>query len=166
MGSLCRDETGDLLLTTIGARDRIKCTVIADVVNVAARIESLTKLYGAPLLIGERTYNALEDPEALKVRLIDRVAVKGKAHAIRLYEVLDAEVPARREAKLAAASTLLEGMNRYFDRDFVGAVPHLVAAKGLDAQDPVANIFLTRALGYVQSPPPEDWGGFEALTHK
>ena len=70
-------HTGSLMLGTVGARDRMDTTVISDAVNLASRVESLTKTYRVPLIITEATFLALHDPAAVSVRRIDRVLVQG-----------------------------------------------------------------------------------------
>ena len=96
-------NTGPLVLGTVGGVDRLKCGVVGDTVNVAARIEQLTKRYGTPFLIGEHTYASLDVPHRFSLRMVDRVAAKGKKKAVSLYEVLDAETPGRRLAKIPRA---------------------------------------------------------------
>lgn len=80
-------NTGLLMLGTIGERDRMDGTVIADAVNLAARVESLTKDYGAPLLISEYTLHELADPAAYDIRPVDVVVVKGKTKPVGIYAV-------------------------------------------------------------------------------
>jgi adenylate cyclase len=74
-------------------------TVISDTVNLAVRIEALTKRYGVPLLISQDTLLRLHEPDAYFYRLIDRVQVKGKSEPVSLFEVLDADPEATRNAK-------------------------------------------------------------------
>jgi class 3 adenylate cyclase len=62
-------------------------TVISDAVNLAARVESLTKDYGKPLLISEFTLQELADPEAYDIRPVDVVVVKGKTRPVAIYAV-------------------------------------------------------------------------------
>ncbi|WP_428663755.1 adenylate/guanylate cyclase domain-containing protein [Reyranella sp.] len=80
-------NTGLLMLGTIGEKDRMDGTVISDAVNLAARVESLTKEYGAPLLISEFTLQALADPKAYDIRPVDVVVVKGKTRPVGIYAV-------------------------------------------------------------------------------
>ena len=67
-------HTGSLMLGTVGARDRMDGTVISDAVNLASRVENLTKTYGVPLIVTEDTRLA-RDPGGL-VTWIDRVLVE------------------------------------------------------------------------------------------
>ncbi len=80
-------NTGELMLGTIGETHRMETTVIGDAVNLAARIEELTKRYGTPLLITEFTMNRLIAPRQFVPRFIDQVKIRGKEAPIRIYEI-------------------------------------------------------------------------------
>ena len=62
-------------------------TVIGDAVNLAARLESATKMYDTPILISSFTKNALKQEYAL--REVDLIVVKGKEEPVAVFEVLD-----------------------------------------------------------------------------
>lgn len=159
-------NTGPLVLGTMGGQERMQCTVLGDTVNVASRIESLTKFYGSQFLIGERTFDSLSDPEALSIRMVDRVAVKGKQKAIQLYEVLDAEEDHRRKSKESTKQLLKQGMEDYFRQDFDLALKLFKEGKAMDPEDPIFSIFQERTEAYLIQPPDSDWEGFERLTNK
>jgi class 3 adenylate cyclase len=159
-------NTGPLVLGTVGGHDRLTCTVLGDTVNLASRIEQLTKVYRAPFLIGEHTYQSLGDAGKFSIRMVDHVAVKGKQNAIALYEVLDAEAPERRAAKEATQARLSNAMEYYFARDFVAAHGIFAEALCTDPEDSVLSIFTERSQRYASKAPPPDWQGFEVLTHK
>ena len=70
---------GSLMLGTIGEHERMDGTVIADAVNVASRVEGLTKYFGARVIVTESVRAALADPDAYAMRFLGRVAVIGQA---------------------------------------------------------------------------------------
>jgi class 3 adenylate cyclase len=86
-------NTGSLMLGTIGERHRMDGTVISDAVNLAARVESLTKDYKVPLLISEHTWRQLADPNAYDIRPIDVVVVKGKTRPVAIFGVYQRDPP-------------------------------------------------------------------------
>ena len=99
-------NTGSLMLGTIGEKHRMDGTVISDAVNLASRIESLTKEYHVGLLISQYTYEQLADPKAYDIRPIDVVVVKGKTQAGHDFRgVPDQNPPALRAAKGADAGS-------------------------------------------------------------
>ena len=92
-------NTGLLMLGTVGGSQRMDSTVISDTVNLASRLETLTKHYDVSLLITHQTFLGLANSHQYQIRLIDRVLVKGKSEQISVFEVFDADPDDLREAK-------------------------------------------------------------------
>jgi len=159
-------NSGPLVLGTVGSADRLKCGVVGDTVNTASRIEQLTKRYGVCFLVGEQTQRRLQDDGRFALRAVDRVAAKGKAQAMTLYEVLDAEEPARRAAKEATRTRLDEARAIYAQRGFAESGRLLVEARAMDPHDAVLALLAERCRRYEHDPPPADWRGVEALDSK
>jgi class 3 adenylate cyclase len=93
-------NTGTLMMGTIGEKHRMDGTVISDAVNLASRVESLTKTYHVGLLISQHTLQSLSNPKVYDIRPVDDVVVKGKTHPVTIYEV-------RASAPQPAADVLL-----------------------------------------------------------
>jgi len=82
-------HTGTLIMGIIGENERMEGTVISDVVNVASRIESLTREYAATIMISGDTLVKLDDALVYQYRLLGRVPVKGKSKPVSIVEILD-----------------------------------------------------------------------------
>jgi predicted ATPase/class 3 adenylate cyclase/tRNA A-37 threonylcarbamoyl transferase component Bud32 len=90
---------GILMLGTVGEAERMQGTVIADAVNLAARLEQLTKTYGAGILVSEQTYQALEHHGTYNHRFLDEVQVKGKTRKVKIIEIFAGDILATQELK-------------------------------------------------------------------
>ncbi len=137
-------NTGSLMLGTVGGVNRMDGTVISDAVNLAARVENLTKNYGVPLLISHDTYGRLQKPENYALRLIDRVKVKGKSNSITLYEVFDADKPEIRAGKLATLNTFSQALTLYNFEAFNEAKQLFANCLQQNPDDKVAEMYLNR----------------------
>ncbi len=106
-------NTGLLMLGTVGGQNRMDSTVISDAVNLASRVENLTKNYGVSLLIAEQTYRRLSNPANYAIRIIDQAIVKGKSEAVTIYEVFEADLPEIKAGKLATLPLFAEAVSLY-----------------------------------------------------
>ena len=139
-------NTGGLMLGIVGGKNRLDSTVISDSVNVASRIENLTKNYGVSLLITHWTFMALEDANQYAIRIIDRVKVKGKSDAVTVYEVFDADLPGIKAGKLITKTTFEYGLMQYYLERYSEAAKLFQECLDRNPQDQVAQIYLERCL--------------------
>jgi hemerythrin len=109
-------NSGLLMLGVIGGSNRMEVTVISDAVNLASRVETLTKTYQTPILITQHTLNSIRYPADFSIRFIDRVRVRGKHLAQSIYEVFDADPPDLKAAKLASRDTFEDALAHYHFR--------------------------------------------------
>ncbi|MGC1196620.1 MAG: adenylate/guanylate cyclase domain-containing protein [Geitlerinemataceae cyanobacterium] len=137
-------NTGSLMLGTVGGINRMDGTVISDAVNLASRIESLTKEYGVSLLISHQTFAQLQNPSDYNMRLIDRLKVKGKSKAVAVFEVFDGDPPDLRKAKLATAGIFEQGVLYYHGNSFHKAADRFEDCLRQNPEDRVAQIYLDR----------------------
>jgi class 3 adenylate cyclase len=137
-------NTGNLMLGTVGGQYRIDGTVISDAVNLASRLEALTKAYGVSLLISHYTLSQMQEPMNYALRLIDRVRVKGKSKKIAVFEVFEADPPSVRATKLATKPIFEKALFRYYQGNIEQAVQLLSDCLQIDPSDRVAEIYLER----------------------
>lgn len=137
-------NTGSLMLGTIGEKDRMDGTVISDAVNLAARVEGLTKAYGVPLVITDNTLNALPDPGKYSIRPLDSVTVKGKTKEVTVFEVLDGLSDHERKAKEATLDVYLSAIAALKAGDTVHARTLFEECLAVNPDDAPVRLHLSR----------------------
>lgn len=159
-------NTGDMMLGIIGAKNRMDGTVISDAVNLGARIESLTKLYNASILISESTYCSLEDHTVYNLRVVDQVIVKGKTEPITVFEVFDSDAPEVKESKLQTAKIYETAISIYYQKQFKEAIGLFNECLQIFPTDKVAKIYHERCQHYLKVGWDENWDGVERMVNK
>lgn len=158
--------TGRLMLGTIGGMDRLDSGVIGDTVNRAARIESLTKRYGAILLLGERAHEQLPDDHGFTIREVDQVILKGKTKPVRLYEVIDALAPDDCASRKASLASFRAGRDAWRRGALEEAHEAFARCLHLDPSDLAAQVHLQRCASWKGQPLPPEWTGITVLDQK
>ena len=157
---------GDLMLGIIGHQKRMQGTVVADAVNLASRLEGLTRVYGSSITISEPTLAQLNNPDEYKHRFVDKVQVKGKKDPVSVHEVFDGDPPAIIDLKEQTKDDFEQGLCLYYDRKFSEASVKFNQVLEKFPDDRAARIYLKRSANYMVNGVPDDWTGVEILTQK
>jgi hemerythrin-like metal-binding protein len=144
-------NTGLLMLGVIGGANRMEGTVISDAVNLASRIESMTKNYGANILISEHTYYSLQHFNRQHIRFVDRVLVKGKMRPQSVYEVFETDPDPVRELKKKTIDLFEEAIAHYHFKKADKARELLNTYLEINPQDIPAKKYLARCERYLQT---------------
>ncbi|MCU0545290.1 MAG: ATP-binding protein [Oscillatoriaceae cyanobacterium Prado104] len=157
---------GHMMVGIVGEAERMQGDAFSDNVNLASRLESLTKLYGVSLIISEAVLKNLSHPKNYQIRFLDRVVVKGKQQPISIFEVLDGEIDAVRELKLLTQLDFEKGVEHYRQHDLRSAKICFYRVLAVNPDDKTAALYLERVNHLIEKGVPEDWSGIWTLTQK
>jgi len=159
-------HTGQMMLGTIGEKKRMEGTVISDAVNLAARMEALTKLYGASIIISRNTLTKLENPSDYNYRFLDRVMVKGKKEWVDVFEIFDCDESIQIERKINTKKDFENGIKLYQKPDLSSAHACFKRILKINPDDPTARLYLRRCEHFEKYGVPADWSGITCLDEK
>jgi hypothetical protein len=138
-------HTGPLIMGITGDHHRLDATTIADTVNTASRIESLTKYYKAGIIISEASFRQLHDISDFHLRHLGLVQLKGKQEAIGIYECFSADTEMERHFKTSTLAIFNEAMMYYVNQSFESARKAFQEVIELHPYDRTAAFFLQRS---------------------
>ena len=143
-------NTGNMMLGTIGDSDRMDGTVVSDDVNLASRLEDLTKEYGASLIISERTYNHLVDPSKYALRALAYVQPKGKSETVKIFEVCDADPPKIKDMKLSTVEQFERAVTLFNEQKHKEAEELFQDCLEQNPKDRASQIYMVRCQGIAR----------------
>ncbi len=147
-------NSGPVVFAALGSEDRVSSTVLGDQVNLCARIEKLTKLMGAQILVSDATFDRM--PDGLwraESRFVDHLRVRGRKQPARIMEIFTGDPEPIREAKSATKELFQSSILAYSRREFLSALEGFRACLKQFPQDMVAIEYVRRCRYFMKNRP-------------
>jgi adenylate cyclase len=155
---------GDVLGGNIGSQEKADPTVIGDAVNLASRLEALTRTYAVDILVGVRASELIRDE--FDLRSVALVQVKGKTQPVEIFTLIGAKKDQGDGEFLQRLETYEAAFRKFRERDFKQAKILFSQFLEFYPDDALAKMYLERALEYEEQPPDEAWNAVEVFKKK
>lgn len=157
-------NTDTVVSGNIGSKKRMDFTIIGDGVNLASRLESACKQYGARILISEFTYHKLKG--TYRSREVDLVVVKGKTKPVAIHEILDYHTEETFPEIIEALPRFRNGLTLYRQKRWDEAIAEFQQVLSYHPADKPSKLYIERCNHFKEAPPPEEWNGVWVMESK
>jgi adenylate cyclase len=157
-------NTDTVISGNIGSPKRMDYTVIGDGVNLASRLESACKQYGARILISEFTFKKLRG--TYRAREVDRVIVKGKTQPVSVFEVMDFYSEETFPNIIDVLGAFRDGLVCYRNQKWDDSIAAFKRALHANPNDYTSKMYIKRCELLKGTPPSKEWNGVWTLESK
>jgi adenylate cyclase len=155
-------NTGMLNVGNMGSAKRLAWTVMGDNVNLASRLEGINKEYQTQIVISEATYRQVS--QQFVCRELDKIRVKGKKQPVNIYELLD--VISEKSKYDSLLTQFDQAVAAYRSQDWRAAAGKLGQLLAAYPDDGPTQVFLQRAVEFLENAPEPDWDGVYEMKTK
>lgn len=134
-------HTGPLIMGITGDENRMDATTISDTVNIASRLESLTKHYSVSIILSDASLRQIEQKENFHLRSLGLVQLKGKREAVEIHECFNNNTTIDLEKKLNTLTNFNEGVSLFLNKSFNEANIAFKKVVDADPADHTAKFF-------------------------
>ena len=159
-------HTGPLIMGITGDENRMDATTISDTVNIASRLESLTKHYSVNIILSDSSLKQIEQKDGFHLRSLGLVQLKGKREAVEIHECFDSNTLPDMEKKLNTLAIFNEGVSLFLNKSFSEANIAFKKVIETDPGDHTAKFFYRNTKKIIDEGVFENGAGIVAMHEK
>jgi len=159
-------HTGSLIMGITGDESRMDATTISDTVNIASRLESLTKHYSVNIILSDSSLKQIGQKDGFHLRSLGLVQLKGKREAVEIHECFDSNTLTDKTKKLNTLAAFNEGVSFFLNKSFDEANLAFKKVVDTDPGDHTAKFFYRNTKKIIEEGVFENGAGIVAMHEK